>query len=173
MSSFKKRIKKIGLPPGTLIPHSVHTPLKISLFEFNTDKLIEKNNVSLQECPSFLKTSINTWIEVQGTSDLPMIEKLGVQFGLHPLVLEDVVSLEQRPKLDDYKDNIFIVLRRLVCDVIDTRVGSEQISIILGKNYVITFQESDGKFFDPIKKGYGKRIRPCEKWVQITLPTLL
>lgn len=149
--SFRYRIKKIGLPPGTLLPSPNPSPVTVSLLDYNEDTLVEKNNVSAEECLSYLKTPANTWIEVRGCTDVKTAQKLGEHFGLHPLLLEDVISLEQRPKLDDYKTTLFIVLRRLIGEITNHKITSEQISIVLGKNYVISFQESLEDFFEPIK----------------------
>lgn len=150
-SPFKRRIKKIGLPPGTLLPNGVTTPIKINVIDYDENSFVEKTNVSAIDCTPYLLSPATTWIDVRGISDVTMIQTLGQHFGLHPLLLEDITSAEQRPKLDDYKDNIFIVLRRLTCNTTTNAIADEQISIVLGKNYAITFHESDNDFFEPIK----------------------
>lgn len=162
-SSFKKRIHKIGLPPGTLIPGSTQSPVKISVIDYDENNFIEKTDVNEDECIPFLNTPASTWIEVQGTSNVSMIQKIGTHFKLHPLLLEDIVSSEQRPKLDDYKDTLFIVLRRLTCDSESTLLSDEQISIVLGKNFVITFQENVSNFFEPIKARLRKDVSTMRK----------
>lgn len=149
-SPFRRRIKKIGLPPGTLLPNIKFSPVKISVIDFDTTTFLEKNDLCAEDCLPYLQSPATTWIEVRGTSDVKTIQKIGTHFGLHPLLLEDVVSLEQRPKLDDYKESIYIVLRRLVCDL-NNKIKDEQISLVLGKNFVISFQESLDDFFYPIK----------------------
>lgn len=149
-STFKRRIRKIGLPPGTLISNGVSTPLKIHVIDYDETLFVEKSNVAAGDCMPYLQSPATTWIDVRGVSDISMIQTLGQHFGLHPLLLEDIASAEQRPKLDDYKDNIFIVLRRIFCKL-GNSVADEQISIVLGKNYVISFHESDDDFFEPIR----------------------
>ncbi len=150
-SSFRRRIKKIGLPPGTLIPVAQPSPVKISVIDYDSTTFVEKNDVSVEDCLKYLKSPAVTWIEIRGTSGIEAIQKLGLRFGLHPLLLEDVVSQEQRPKLDDYKETIYIVVRRLIYSQATNRISDEQISIVLGKDFVITFQESLEDFFEPIK----------------------
>lgn len=162
-SPFKRRIKKIGLPPGTLISNGKITPVKINVVDYDEANFVEKTNVSAMDCMPYLKSSATTWIDVRGISDVAMIQTLGKHFGLHPLLLEDIASAEQRPKLDDYKDNIFIVLRRLNCSANTSTVSDEQISIVLGKNYVITFHESDTDFFEPIKARLRKENSSMRK----------
>lgn len=150
-SPFRHRIKKIGLPPGTMLPFPKISPVKISVIDYDPTTFIEKNNVTEEECLAYLKSPAITWIDVRGTSDVQMIQKIGTRFGLHPLLLEDIVTLEQRPKLDDYKDSIFIVARRLNLDPNTNKIHDEQISIVLGKDFLISFQEGLDDFFDPIK----------------------
>lgn len=155
-SSFRGRIKKIGFPPGTLFPSMKSAPVKISVIDYDATTFIEKNDASEEECLTYLQKPSNTWIEIRGTSNIQMIQKIGSHFALHPLLLEDVVSMEQRPKLDDYKEIIYIVLRRIFVEKNNNKISDEQISIVLGKNFVITFQDSLDDFFEPIKVGLRK-----------------
>ena len=148
-SLFQHRIKKIGLPPGTILPSKKSSPVIINIIDYDESTFLEKKDVSPDDCLPYLETPTNTWIEIQGTSDITVIQRLGKHFGLHPLLIEDIAS-DQRPKLDDYKDTIFIVLHRLIIKN-DAKMKDEQISIVLGKNFVITFQESLDDFFEPIK----------------------
>ncbi|MBN9378721.1 MAG: magnesium and cobalt transport protein CorA [Chlamydiales bacterium 38-26] len=149
-SPFRRRIKKIGLPPGTLLSNLQFSPVKITVIDYSPESFIEKTDVKAMDCISYLQSPATTWIEVRGTSDIQTIQKIGANFGLHPLLLEDIVSLEQRPKLDDYKSNLYIVLRKLIHES-SKKISDEQISIVLGKNFVISFQESLDDIFYPIK----------------------
>lgn len=149
---LKNRIKKIGLSPGTLvhIGDYIHTKIKISVIDYNATTLVEKNDVTLDQCLEYLDTPLKTWINIRGIHDVSMIQKIGAHFGLHPLMLEDIVNSDQRSKLDDYKENIFIVMRMLSYDHAKSEIVDEQISIVLGKRYVISFVESDNNIFLPI-----------------------
>lgn len=151
---LKKRIKKIGLPPGSL----VHTgdkgigSIKISLFDYDANNLIEKKDASLKECLIHLGTPSNTWINIHGIDDSVAIETIGRHFGLHPLLLEDIMSSGQQSKIDNYKDTIYIVVRRLIYNEQKQETEDEQVSLILGKNFVISFLESHNNVFTPIRE---------------------
>lgn len=151
---LKKRIKKVGLPPGTLI----HTgekgigPIKISLIDYDANRLLEKKEATLNECLIYLGAPSVTWINVCGIDDSVAIETLGRHFGLHPLLLEDIMSSGQQSKLDNYKDNIYIVVRQLAYNEKKEEAEDEQVSLILGKNYIISFLESPQNIFSPIRE---------------------
>jgi len=99
---------------------------------------------------------------INGLYDVDMIEKLGTYFHVHPLILEDVLSVNQRPKVEDSGDILFIVLRMLQFDDEKKEIISEQVSFILGKNFLFTFQEKAGDVFEPVRvrlRQYKGRIR--------------
>src|SRR5262245_62145648 len=136
-----ERTKKFGMSPGSLIyvgkakTENAH----ISLFDYDANRIIEKKEASLKECLEFLNTPAITWINVCGIHDSSMIESLGRNFGLHPLLLEDIMTTGQRSKLDNYKNNLFIVLRMLHYSEEEHEVFDEQVSLVLGTNYLISF----------------------------------
>lgn len=155
---LKNRSKKIGLSPGTLIHISDRPEVKIeiSVLDYDADHLVEKNNVSLDGCLEYLDTPLKTWINIRGIHDINIIQKIGTHFGLHPLMLEDIVNADQRSKLDDYKENIFIVMRMLRYEYENKEILDEQVSIVLGKNYVISFTESEQDIFETVKQRMRK-----------------
>ena len=161
----EKRSQKAGLPPGSLVHIGVrktHRP-RISLIEYTERKVEERSLKTIEEAfPYIAKRGTITWINVDGIHDPKIIEKIGKRFRLHPLLLEDVMDSGQRPKIDDYGDYIFLILKMLYYDEDTERMRIEQVSLILGPNYVISFQEREGDVFDPIRerirKGKG-RIR--------------
>lgn len=142
-------------PPGelTFIPGVEYQPTaRITLIDFWGDHFIEKVLTNVEDCCEFAATSSVTWINVEGLGNLEVIRRLGEAFKIHPLALEDVLHIRQRPKVDDYGDFLFLVFRELHdTDPFET----EQISIILAGNYLITFQETVGDPFD----GVRERIR--------------
>lgn len=161
---FRKRGKKTGLPPGSLVHvgSKISEKIKISLFDYNESHFVEKIDVSVDECLVYLGTPSVTWINVHGISDPHVMETLGRNFGLHGLLLEDIMNSGQRTKLDNYKDNIYIVMRMLQLDPKSLKIDDEQISVILGSNYVITFFENGRDIFEPIRERIRKgnnRIR--------------
>lgn len=162
--SIQLRIKKIGLQAGSLIRDSEkkHTPSTISIVNYNAEKCIFKEGITLAECLSFDTTEGITWINIHGIEDPLLIEKIGRRFELHPLLLEDIMTTGQRSKLDDYKEVIYIVVKMLTYNDQKQAVGDEQVSLILGKNFVISFLECSNGIFEPIKeriKQQKSRIR--------------
>jgi magnesium transporter len=93
-----------------------------------------------------------TWINIDGLQKISTIEKIGNYFNLHPLVLEDIANTAQRPKMEDYTDYLFVVLKMLQYSEEDNEIKGEQVSLILGSNWVVSFQETEGDVFDPIRE---------------------
>jgi magnesium transporter len=144
---------KSGLPPGTLvhIGESAGGKTRISLVDYSEENIVEKEITSISEAVPYRDTESVTWININGVQDLSVVEDVGRQFCIHPLLLEDIVSTEQRPKLEDYGEFVFIVLKRLGYDEENYEVTVEQISIILGENLLISFQESED-FLAPLRE---------------------
>ncbi len=164
MKILKKSSRKAGLPPGTLIHIGEESAEKVhvSLLDYDQTHVVEKEDLTAEACRP-LKTSPSvTWINVSGIHDIPVIEAFGRAFDIHPLVLEDVVHTGQRPKTEDLGNYLYIVLKMLSPVEGDNIFTTEQLSLIVGKNFVISFQERDGDVFQPIRdrihKGKG-RIR--------------
>ncbi|MGM0470752.1 MAG: magnesium/cobalt transporter CorA, partial [Bacillota bacterium] len=140
-------------PPGYLIHlgNNKDQETKIEHIKYNrTEFTIEKNK---SEEINNLKLNNNqiSWLNIQGVQNEEIIEKIGSKFEIHPLILEDITNTEQLPKMDYLKDHIFIVLPMLYFDQTDNKINSKQISLLIGDNYVISFQEDEGAF-DVIKK---------------------
>jgi magnesium transporter len=151
---FPKRSRPAGLPPGSLLytgkPEA--GKIRLSVIEYTEDSFIEKDDVSTEECLQFIATPAMTWIQVYGVSDPNMIASIGKHFKLHALVLEDIVSTGQRSKLDVYQDQVFMVVRLLQYELETRNLKDEQISIVFGPNYLISFLECHEDIFKPIKE---------------------
>jgi len=152
---LKKRTQKIGLPPGTLIHIGDETmkDVKITVIDYKDDQFQEKEVLSLDECIPFRDKDAVTWIDIEGIHQPDVLEKLGHCYGLHPLVLEDIMATDQRPKMEDFGDYLFIVLKMI--DYSENNGGPEieQVSLILGRTFVISFQEGkEGDVFDPVRE---------------------
>ncbi len=93
-----------------------------------------------------------TWINVDGVHQVEVIEKIGKSFGLHPLILEDILNTGHRPKMEDFGDFIYVTLKMLFSDSNSNKIVSEQISLVLGPNYVLSFQEREDEIFNPLKE---------------------
>jgi len=161
---IKKRSKARGLPPGALvhIGEKKTEKTRITVIDYNVSKFEEKEVGKVEECFAFKRKPTVTWINVDGLHEVEVIEKLGKCFDIHPLVLEDILNTDQRPKMEDFEKYLFFVLKMLYVDDKTKEIRSEQVSLILGNNFVISFQESIGDVFDAIRerirKGKG-RIR--------------
>jgi magnesium transporter len=151
MKLVQKRSKKTGLSPGTLIHIGEHRAdtVAITLFTYSGSQCDERVVMD----PNDLRLPVDetvTWINVSGVHKVDVLEAIGKQFGLHPLLLEDIANTDQRPKLDDYETCLFLVVKMLTgTDRGDTLV--EQISFVIGRNYVLSFQENGTDVFRPVR----------------------
>ena len=145
--------KKAGSPPGTLvhIGEKKAENVRITYIDYNEQSFQEKQVTNIEECFPFKETPTVTWINIDGIHEVNIIEKIGKHFDLHPLILEDILHTTQRPKFEDYDSHLFIVLRMLMSGSEKQLVQSEQVSIVVGRNFVISFQESIGDVFEPIR----------------------
>jgi magnesium transporter len=150
---LKKRSVKAGLPPGTLV-HIGKTPteaVSITMLGYSQAEFNELHYRQLDECLPHLVHPGVSWVNVEGVHDVGVIRRLGDFHKFHPLVLEDIVNTVQRPKIEDYGDYLFIVLRMLRLSE-NNEFSSEQLSIILGADYLFTFQEGiEGDVFDTVR----------------------
>jgi len=150
-----RRSRKIGLPPGSLvhIGEKKAEQTKITILDYDGRNFQEKEAKSVEECFPFKETATVTWINIDGVHDGELIGKLGSSFGIHPLILEDIMNTAQRPKMEDLGEYIYVVLRMLSIEKGKAGILSEQVSLILGPNFVISFQESaGGDVFDPVRE---------------------
>jgi magnesium transporter len=148
-----KRSKKTGLLPGSLI-HIGKTyaeKSKITLIRYNEMFFSEKEISSLNAIRTEKDEPGITWIAIDGLQNTELMEELGNIFSLHPLVLEDILNTDQRPKIEDYGDYLYIVLRNFNGQA-DGALTSEQISVILGKNFVLSFREKESVIFEAIQE---------------------
>ncbi|MBN2042250.1 MAG: magnesium/cobalt transporter CorA [Candidatus Aenigmarchaeota archaeon] len=159
MSRFFSSVsKKAGKKPGSLIHIGKKKTenVRITLIDYDENNYMQKEVKKIEECFPFRDKKTVTWINIDGVHDTSIIEKIGSHFGIHSLVLEDILNTSQRPKMEVFDDYIFIVLRMLSLDEKKGETISEQVSIIMGRNFVISFQETVGDIFDPIRKRLGE-----------------
>ena len=150
---IKRQSKTAGLAPGTLVHVGERKTeeVRITVMDYDEHDFQEKQVSNIEDCFPFKDTSTVTWINVDGLHDISIIEKAGKHFDIHPLILEDIVNTGQRPKFEDVEKHIFIVLKMLYFDDNSQTVQSEQVSIVLASNYVISFQEKIGDVFEQIR----------------------
>jgi magnesium transporter len=164
----KKSPRKAGLPPGTLVHvgEKKVEKARITVMDYDERTFQEKEVAAVEECFEFKETSTVTWINVEGLHDVAIIEKLGNRFGLHPLIQEDILNTAERPKMEDYEDHIFLLLKVFVLGNRNHDEKIQQVSLVLGSNFVISFQEKESGVFDPVRdrirkdKGRLRKLGP-------------
>ncbi len=162
---MRKSGKKAGLPPGSLVyvgDKNNQEKARITLFDYNESSFKERRLENIEECKIFLQDeSTVKWLNIDGLQEVDIVRKAGSFFNLHPLTQEDILNTEQRPKAEEFPEYIYIVLKMIYSGAQDDLLY-EQISIILGKDYVLTFQEAEGDIFDAVRKRIrtgGGRVR--------------
>ncbi len=167
MSRFtRKSSKKAGSSPGTLVHvgEKKTDDIRLAILHYDADTLMERPLNRVEEALPLLTTTTTTWINIDGIHDISVMEHIGRHFGLHPLTLEDVLNTTQRPKAEAFDDYLFVVMKMLHHGEKDDLIYSEQISLILGKNVLISFQESAGDVFEPVRERIRQRTDPY-RWL--------
>lgn len=161
----KKKSKKVGLPPGSIvhIGNKRAEKTKITIVDYNEEQFQEKEVKTVKECCPYKEKPTITWINIDGVHEVKIIEELGKIYNFHPLILEDIVDTDQRPKIKDFGDYIFIILKMHYYDKENNEIKIEQVSLIFGKNYVISFQEREGDVFDAIRERIRNNIGRIRK----------
>jgi len=151
---IRKGLKKRGLPPGSLVytGEKKIDNVKISVIDYDQNNIQEKEVKDIKECFPFKDKPTVTWVNIDGLHDIEVIEKIGNYFEVHPLVLEDILNTDQRPKMENFDKYFFFIVKMLYFDEKLQEVHTEQVSLILGENFVISFQESIGDVFDSIRE---------------------
>ncbi|MEA2627512.1 MAG: magnesium transporter [Candidatus Binatota bacterium] len=165
MTKFVKQwSRKAGLPPGTLVP--VGTPsgeaVTIDVIRYSEHDVTESRVNSVEEAARLRQAGAVTWIDVSGVEDVEVLEAFGRVFGLHALVLEDVMNTDQRPKLEEHDAYLFVAVKMLGWNEARGDIDGEHMSVILGEDFVISFGEKAGDVFDPVRERIRKakvRIR--------------
>ncbi len=151
----RKRSETIGMPPGSLVyvGDKPSGKVAITVEHYTEQDYAEYTETSFQECLVFAKETTHvTWIDINGYQQGKDLENLGECFHLHPLVLEDILNSDHRPKVEDFGQYLFIILKMLHHDPKTNEVLTEQISLILGDNYVISLHENDADLFAPVRQ---------------------
>lgn len=156
---LKKQEASIGQVPGELVFVGDQKVRKttVRVIDYDHDNLSEQEIEDIKDGLSFKETETVTWININGLHDLDLIREIGSGFRLHDLVMEDIVNTSQRPKMEEYDDFIFFVMKMMRYDEAEGEVHSEQLSMILGKSYLLTFQERPGDVFEPVRNRIRKQ----------------
>jgi magnesium transporter len=152
--SFRRMARKVGMPPGSLVytGEKGHLPAKITITRYNENNFVEREVDALTECRMADDPTEVTWINVNGISQVKNLEHLGECFKIHPLVLEDILELGQRPKVEDYDDYLYIVLNAIRPVGEGEELVADEISLVLGPHYVLSFHEGDSDLFAPVRE---------------------
>jgi len=151
---IRRSSKKAGLPPGTLvhIGEKKTEKTRVAVVEYDGQSFQEKELETLETCYLFPQEPFVTWINVVGIQQVEVLEKLGNCFTVHPLAMEDILNTEQRPKIEDYGRDLFIVVKLISFNEKKDEVEAEQISLILRPHALLSFQEKEGDDFAPVKE---------------------
>jgi len=152
----RRSVRKPGAAPGTLVaPPTKVERIRLRFFDYEEERWEENEKATMEECFVLKDLPTVSWINLDGLHDVQLVEKMGTYFGLHPLVLEDITTPGQRAKFEEYDRYLYVVLPMLSWDAQREVVVEEQLSLVLGSNYVLTFQERYGDVF----AGVRERVR--------------
>jgi magnesium transporter len=143
-----------GAAPGTLIADPAATGTSIGLIAYGDDQFVERQDVTIEDVRAAKGSTPILWVNVDGLANIDVIEQLGEIFDLHDLALEDVIDARQRPKAEEYPDHVFIVTRMPVAG---HRIETEQMSMFVGSDFVLTFQERPADCFEPVRQRLRQR----------------
>jgi len=150
-----KPTRKTGLPPGSLVftgRQKLSQPA-ISLIKYSENSCTVVDSINVEDLSAALDKNGINWINIEGIHDTAMVEKIGEIFHMHPLLLEDVLNPQQRPKLDEYDNTVFVIAKMLSLNTEQNKIIDEQVSLVLGDNFLLSFQESKpGDAFDPVRE---------------------
>lgn len=158
MKKVRTRSAKAGLPPGSFVGvgDTTGASTAIRLFEYTPDRVAERQLSSIGEFVENTEGTENAWIDIDGLNNDKLLLGIGERFNLHPLLMEDVLNTEHRPKVEEYQDTLFVVAKMLGLDEETGGIHSEQICFVLRKGLVISFQERPGDVLDPIRERIRK-----------------
>lgn len=152
-NNSKSRSVKAGLPPGSLIHigRERKEPVTIDLFEYSEETMREREVADIASLSVCKDPAVVSWVNINGIHDPEVIRKVGETFGIHALVLEDVLNTDHRPKVEPFEDHVFFTMK-MMWFADDGTLEAEQVSIVFGSHWVISFQERKGDLFDPTRE---------------------
>ncbi|NHJ14394.1 MAG: magnesium and cobalt transport protein CorA [Candidatus Thorarchaeota archaeon] len=164
MIRLSQKDAKVGLPPGTLVHTGESRTEAVTMYvmEFDNGDMREYEADSIEDCSPPLTKTATKWVHVNGVHNVDIIKKIGDYYNIHPLLLEDISSTQQRPKLEQMANGVYVVIRAFGLESEDNEITSEQVSIMFGQHFVLSFQESSEDFFGAIRgraRQRGERLR--------------
>ncbi len=151
---IKGPLKKKYMPPGTpvYLGEEKTEPVNITVIDYDAENFRQSRPESPDKCRPFRDLPTVTWINVDGIHDTGIVKSLADDFGLHTLVHEDILNTSQRAKMEDFGEYIFIVLKMLQWNQARDEMTVEQVSLVLGRNFVLSFQQRPGDVFESIRQ---------------------
>lgn len=152
IKSLSTTSEKSGLPPGSLIHVGavLETVTRMTVIDYSKDTFAEQQIQDVDEIRKYKDSDTVTWVIIEGLTNIDVVERIGTIFGIHQLVLEDILNTHQRPKFEEYDDHLYIVLKCLLPEDKQLTVSYEQISLLLFNNFVFLFKEKRDALFQPI-----------------------
>ncbi|WP_221563937.1 magnesium/cobalt transporter CorA [Alkalihalobacillus sp. TS-13] len=152
--------KKKGLPPGSLVyvGDEEASFTKVSLIDYKGEALEEKSVDTIQEALSYAETDSVTWINIEGLHNKDVFKGVRDDFGVHPLLIEDILNTEHRPKINVLDNYVLMILKMVWYDREEIDINEEQISIIVKDQTIITFQEKEGDVLDPVRQSIRQNL---------------
>ncbi|MBL8002335.1 MAG: magnesium/cobalt transporter CorA [Flavobacteriales bacterium] len=165
MKKVRSRSGKAGLPPGSIVRvgEANATPAAMKVFNYGPDHHTERDIRDLAELPMPAQDGSITWLDIDGLDDDTMIRTVGERYGLHPLLLEDVLNFDHRPKVEEFQDTLFVVARMLSLDEETGGIEMEQVSFVLSRGMLISFQERPGDILEPIRERIRRNLGRVRK----------
>ncbi len=158
----KRRKKPAGASPGSVVYVGAEktTPVTVSCVQYSADRYEAPRIVSPKECRPVLSPSGVAWYTIDGVHDVEILKTIGENFGLHPLVVEDISNTTQRPKLEGFDGYYFLATKMITYDPRSSKLKSEHVSVVFGQGFVLLFLQDPGDLFAPIRNrleaGKGK-----------------
>jgi len=152
--SLSSASKKAGLPPGSLVHvgEVLETEVRITIVDYNKDVIEEQTVESVEQILQCREKDTVTWVNIEGLGNIELIGAIGEAFNIHPLVLEDILNTHQRPKVEEYDDYLYCVLKGILLAENGFSVEYEQISMLILNDFVFTFKEKQDQLFEPIRR---------------------
>jgi len=153
LSRNKIRAKQIGLAPGALVyvGEQKMDRAVLTFYDYDPERLTVCQDIGLEECAGLRETSSVSWINLDGIHDIQLLEKVGQAFGLHPLALEDILNTQHRPKIEEFDGYTLLIVKMLTFDREQDRIETEQVSLVMGPQFVLSFQERSGDVLDGLR----------------------
>ena len=171
LKPFRVHAQKVGLPPGSLVHVGEQKTEKpeISLIDYDAQHLDVHPSVPVEETGTFRDSDSVSWINLTGIHDTDLLSDLGSAFGIHPLALEDILNTDHRPKLEEIEGVILIILKMLHFDDVTKSINIEQVSLVIGRQFVLSFQEREGDVFN----GLRERLQRSSSRIRLRGPDYL